>query len=212
MIHFGQRLYEARIKRGLTIDEVAKATKIRPQFIKAIEKGDFKKLPSAAYTQGFVKNYITFLGLPTKELLALFRREYDEKEFVDILPESFTKGEEIPLRRIALQHALFVSIGILLVLLGYIVFQYRSAFLDPSVTIQSPKENATLHVQTVDVIGITQPNTTVTVNNESAFVDDNGHFRKQITLFGGKSTIVITVVNRFGRKKILERHVQIISN
>jgi len=212
MIKFGQRLYEARIKKGLTIEEVAKATKIRSRFIKAIEKGEYKKLPSPAYTQGFVKNYISFLELPQTELIALFRREYDEREFVNVLPESFTKAEEIPLHRITFQQTLLVTIGILLILFGYILFQYRYAFLDPSLNIQSPKENAILHTQIIDITGTTQPNNTVTVNNYPVFVNDSGRFRKQITVFSGKSTIIIRVANRFGRKKILERHVQVFSD
>ncbi len=49
MITAGQKLYEERIRRGLTLEEIARATKIRSSFLSAIEKGEYKKLPSSAY-------------------------------------------------------------------------------------------------------------------------------------------------------------------
>src|SRR5258708_508503 len=100
MVRLGQRLKEERTLKNLTIDEVAKATKIRPQFISAMEQGNYKNLPSKAYAHGFVKNYISFLGLSMRDSLAMFRREFDEKEYVDVLPESFTKQKNIPLNKI----------------------------------------------------------------------------------------------------------------
>src|ERR1051326_7290810 len=96
MVPVGQRLQQERIKKGLSIDEIARATKIRPNFISALEKGNYKKLPSSAYVQGFIKNYAEYLGLPKKEILALFRREFDEREFIGVLPESFAKNKKPP--------------------------------------------------------------------------------------------------------------------
>lgn len=208
MVRFGQRLYEARRKKGLTVEEVAKATRIRPQFIIAIEKGDYRKLPSTAYAQGFVKNYISFLGLPLREMLALFRREFDEREFITVLPESFTSSREIPLKRIRLQQAVILTVCILFLLFVYIVFQYRYAFLNPTITIQSPREHQVFHSQNITVTGTTQPNNIVVVNNEPAFVDSNGHFKKTLTLFAGSQTITIKAVNTFGKKQIIERHIE----
>ena len=52
MIRVGQLLRDERVRKRLTIEEVAKATKIRTNFLSAIEKGEYKKLPSSAYAQG----------------------------------------------------------------------------------------------------------------------------------------------------------------
>ena len=73
MVHVGEKLSEERIRRGLTLEEVAKATKIRASFLQAIEKGEYKKLPSGTYVHGFVRNYAKFLGLPEYEILSLFK-------------------------------------------------------------------------------------------------------------------------------------------
>jgi len=206
MIRLGQRLKEERLFKNLTIDEVAKATKIRSQFITAIEQSNYKKLPSKAYAQGFVKNYVSFLGLPLKESMAMFRREFDEREYVDVLPESFTKQKTIPLHRINWYRTVIGTVVILLGLICFLFFQYRAALFDPSLSLTVPNENATVTKETIQVIGTTNTNVTISVNNDAAYVDSNGHFIKNITVFPGKNVITVVATNKFGRKKTIERH------
>lgn len=76
----GQILKQARIKKNLGINQVAKATKIRPAYLKALEEDNYQKLPSATSARGFIKNYAEFLGLASTEVLAIFRRDFDEKK------------------------------------------------------------------------------------------------------------------------------------
>src|SRR3989344_231387 len=95
MIRTGQKLRDERIRRGLSIDDVAKATKIRSSFLLAIEKGDYSKLPSSAYVQGFVRNYAEYLGLSKREVLAIFRREFDEEKVFRVLPEGMVKSSDV---------------------------------------------------------------------------------------------------------------------
>src|SRR5690348_16578344 len=116
MVKLGEKLIEERKKQGLSLDEIAKATKIRRSFLEAIEKGEYKKLPSSAYAQGFVKNYVAYLGLPEKELLALFRREFNEDELLGVLPQSFTRPKEISLEGVKIKRAAVIGGGILLAL------------------------------------------------------------------------------------------------
>lgn len=207
MIKLGQRLKEERIAKNLTIDEIAKATKIQPQFITAIEQSNYKKLPSKAYAQGFVKNYISFLGLPLRDSLAMFRREFDEREYIDLLPESFTKKKDIPLHKINWQRTVLSGSVIILILVGYFLFQYRAAFFAPSLTVAIPKENSRIHTDMITVKGATDSNSTVMVNTILTYVDGTGHFTKIVPVFSGKSTIVIVSTNKFGKKTIVERHV-----
>lgn len=209
MIQIGQRLYEERLRRGLTIDEVANATKIRPQFIKAIETGNYKQLPSSAYALGFVKNYVSFLGLPTRQFLPLFRREFDEKEYNDVLPESFTRPKTRSLKQARIGRIIIVILVILIPLLGYVFFQYRFAFFNPGLRIQNPIENAKVTSDVVSVTGKTDQNVLITINGTSVLVDNNGYFTKDVMVFPGPMTITVTAVNSFGRKMTVQRHIVI---
>ena len=208
MITAGQKLYEERIRRGLTLEEIARATKIRSSFLSAIEKGEYKKLPSSAYIQGFVKNYAEFLGLPQKEIVALFKREFNEREFLSVLPQGFSKDQDVSLTGIRFGQTAFAIIAIFVTLLGYILFQYRYAFINPPLEIDTPKEGEMVSVPFF-VSGKTDPNATVFINEDSIVVDADGNFKKNITLFPGKTIIKITAQNRLGKKTQIDRHVEI---
>jgi cytoskeletal protein RodZ len=207
MVPVGQRLAQERIKKGLSIDEVAKATKIQKKFILALERGEYKKLPSSAYIQGFIKNYAEFLNLPKREILALFRREFDEREFLEVLPESFAKGRKKAFSGFRLHTTTLLIILGLLFIVGFIVFAYRATFFDPQLTITSPADNIQVTTQSILIQGRTDPDTSLTVNDDPVSLDKDGKFKKQITVFTGSNTITIKAVNKFGKKTVLIRHV-----
>lgn len=208
MIRVGQRLREERIKKGLTLEQVSEATKIRASFLAAIEKSEYHTLPSSAYIQGFVKNYADFLGFPKREFAALFRREFNEREFIKVLPEGFSKKENIPIRpfRFGLQ-AIIVFI-IFFLLSGFLLFQFKSAFIGPPLEILSPQQGARV-AQTVIIRGKTEGNVVILVNDAPVTVEKSGLFQKTITLFPGKATISIKAQNRFGKQTIIERAVTV---
>lgn len=209
MIHAGERLYEERIKKGLTLDEVAKATKIRSSFLAAIEKGEYKKLPSSTYAHGFVRNYARFLGLSEHELLALFKREYDGEKHLKVLPEGLVRKDDFPLKRIKFNQTFKILILVFLVLSVYIIFQYRSAILNPSLNVSYPLENSIVSSQKVTVVGKTDPNSTVSVNNETVSLDKDGNFKKTVNVFPGKAKIIIKAVSNFNKTTILERQIEV---
>lgn len=66
---FGQKLREERIKRGISIAEVAHRLRLSEQQIQAIEDQDFSKLPAAVFLRGYVRNYANLLQLDDTTLL-----------------------------------------------------------------------------------------------------------------------------------------------
>jgi cytoskeleton protein RodZ len=64
----GQALEKARQARGLSLDEVEHATKIRKRYLAGLEREDYRMLPDAVYIQGFLKTYANYLGLDGEEL------------------------------------------------------------------------------------------------------------------------------------------------
>lgn len=209
MVHVGERLSAERVRKGYSLEEVSKATKIRVSFLVAIENGEYKKLPSSAYAHGFVRNYARFLNLPEREILAIFKREYSEDSVVKVLPEGLAQKNDFPLSGFRAKQALKVFFLIFTILLIYIIFQYRSAIFNPSLNVYSPKENSIIYSQAVTVTGKTDPNSIIFINSIPASLDKDGSFKKTISLFSGKTKITIKSVNNFNRVTILERHVEI---
>jgi cytoskeleton protein RodZ len=71
----GGVLEKARKEKGLTLEEVEHATKIRKRYLVGLEREDYGALPDAVYAQGFFKTYANYLGLDGEEL----SREFKER-------------------------------------------------------------------------------------------------------------------------------------
>jgi cytoskeletal protein RodZ len=207
MVRLEQLLKEERIRRKLTLEEAATATRIKPQFLEAIERGAYHELPSPAYAKGFVRNYAEFLGLPKAHTSALFKRDFDEKRAVKVLPEGMVKKSEFPIRRLNVRR--FMIGGVVIALLsGFLLFQTRSIFFPPSLSVSSPKEGSVVSRE-VSIAGKTDNSAVVIINNESVSVDSNGKFQKKIILFPGKATITVKAQNRLGKEAVLNRNVTV---
>jgi cytoskeletal protein RodZ len=70
-----ERLYAAREAKGVDLYRAERDTKIRARYLGALERGDYKELPGAVYTKGFLRNYALYLGLDADEILEQWRRE-----------------------------------------------------------------------------------------------------------------------------------------
>ena len=66
----GVVLSNERIKRGISIQEVADQIKLSRKQIEAIEADAYDRLPGPTFARGFVRNYARFLGLDPVPLLA----------------------------------------------------------------------------------------------------------------------------------------------
>ena len=204
----GQRLQDERKRRNLTLEEVAAAIKIRSEFLSAIEKGAYDRLPSPAYAQGFVSNYGVFLGFSKRETLALFRREFDEQKAYKVLPKGMVEQEKFHHKTFRMQRTTISIIAILIFLVVYLAFQYRSVFFGPPLSVDSPNAGSTVH-QDVQVKGSTDPTAVVAVNGDIVSVDENGNFVKNVTLLPGKSDIQVVAKNREGKTTTLDRLVNV---
>lgn len=71
----GAELRQARESAGLTLNEVAERTKIRPGILTDIEADAHDKLPALTYSLGFVKAYARTIGLDPVAAAERYRRE-----------------------------------------------------------------------------------------------------------------------------------------
>ena len=58
----GQRVTEFREAAGLTLEAVFDRTKIRPEYLKGIEAGDYEGFPETVYIKGFIRTYLKLIG------------------------------------------------------------------------------------------------------------------------------------------------------
>lgn len=69
MVDIGNQLQQAREARGLSLEQVHKATRIKLAYLEAIEAGRFDDLPGTVQARGFVRSYANYLSLDADNLL-----------------------------------------------------------------------------------------------------------------------------------------------
>ncbi len=67
---FGEHLRREREMRGVSLDEIAAATRISTRFLEAIEKDQWDQLPGGVFNRGFIRSIARFLGLDEDSLVA----------------------------------------------------------------------------------------------------------------------------------------------
>jgi cytoskeleton protein RodZ len=66
----GARLKEQRQKRGITLDEISKSTKIGTRFLEAVEEDQFDRLPGGIFNKAFIRAYARSIGADEEQAVA----------------------------------------------------------------------------------------------------------------------------------------------
>ena len=69
MSSFGEELRKQRELRQITLQEIAKTTKVNLRFLEALERDDFDTLPGGLFTRGFIRAYASHLGLDPEAMV-----------------------------------------------------------------------------------------------------------------------------------------------
>src|SRR5512138_1245712 len=73
MTTIGQKLKAEREDRRLTLEKVFEATRIRIQYLQALEADDLSVMPSPVQARGYLRNYAEYLGFDVDKMLAEMR-------------------------------------------------------------------------------------------------------------------------------------------
>jgi cytoskeletal protein RodZ len=110
MATFGENLRRERELRGVSLRDIAEATKISSRFLKALEEDRVDILPGGLFPRAFVKQYARHLGLDADRLVAEFLYAH-----ADTLaePESPKHAQDAPPRGGWFVIIVFLGIGLL---------------------------------------------------------------------------------------------------
>ena len=158
----GERLEEARKRKGISIREAAETTKIRSDYLQKFEANSFDVDLPPLYLKGFLRSYARFLELDPDRLLSELnsvlaehkpaRREtrevYGRVDFADA-SRATEGGAAAPVSRSAQDQALLIKFGLIglgaiLLLVAIIVLCRVLFFSAPAKSAQAPTQPATL--------------------------------------------------------------------
>jgi len=83
----GETLRRARLSKNVTFEDAERVTRIRREYLEALEQEDFGRLPAPVYARGFLRSYAGYLGLDPGELMPFFPVGHVEEPKLDPLPE-----------------------------------------------------------------------------------------------------------------------------
>lgn len=178
----GKILLRERRKRRFSLAKLSERTKIKEQYLRAIEKEEWGSLPNFATTQGFVKNVASALGTNPGTAVALLRRDWEERK----VEKETGRGH---IATLWTPKTTTMAIGILVTLLVgfYLIEQYKTFTAPPPLDISETTRVA----NGVKISGQTASEAQVLINGEPLLVDKNGNFSITITQLqpGGKLTV-----------------------
>lgn len=126
----GQLLRRAREQKGMSLEDIAKKTRIPLRHLGSIESGDFDALPGRTYAIGFAKSYARAVGLSDASIGTQLRTEMDEQGHGAYQAESSGYAPANP-SSIPPPYLAWTAGGIgVLVLVGYLV--WRTLILNPA--------------------------------------------------------------------------------
>jgi cytoskeletal protein RodZ len=204
----GQIIESARVKKKLSYKRLEEVTKIRASFIESVEKGKWNELPAFPTVSGFVKSLSSALGIDEKMAVAVLKRDYPPKK-LNINPKP-----DVP-TRFAWSPKLTFAIGtgiIVLIVLGYLGFQYFRFISPPGLTVDSPKENQVVNGTSIPVFGSTDSDVKITVNNQPVLVDQDGKFSVNLDIAGTTKEIDIIATSRSGKINEIKRDILVSNN
>ena len=79
-IGVGAALRKARERRGLSLHEASRETRMTIEYLRALEDEDFDSLPGEPWVRGSLRTYAHFLGLSREKVAAAYARHADESE------------------------------------------------------------------------------------------------------------------------------------
>lgn len=201
MSTIGRLLQEEREKRGLTLLDVEKATKIRKKQLSSIEKGIWSGFSSRTYIQGIIKLYGNFLGLPEEKLLAFFRREYEKKDN----PRFKQKIETHHYTPITTK-VFFVLMALAgFIFLSYFGYQIKVYLSPPTVTILSPQTLTIKRQSKFELVGQTEKDSSVQINGRDVYLDGQNQFSTMISIPDKRKEVTIIVTGANGKKTVVKK-------
>jgi len=84
----GNLLRQRREELGLSLENLAGKTRIRRDYLSALEENRFEFLPAPAYLTGFLRSYAGELGLDPEEMLRRLRAQTDTPQISGKEPEA----------------------------------------------------------------------------------------------------------------------------
>lgn len=183
MFYASSLLKNTRLDKEWELSDISKKIKIPVKYLEAIENEKINCFPQEPYCSLIIKDYADYLGLNGTDVLALFRRDFEQK----LKTKNIKKTEFYFTPKFTFTVSI---IAIILLFSIYLMSEYYKFHQPPKLKVNWPLE-ATVSSSIVEINGITDPESTVRINDDLILVDSQGKFEKKVSLTSGENKITV---------------------
>jgi cytoskeletal protein RodZ len=201
----GQIIEDARTKKRFSLKKLEDITKIKTSFIESIEKDNWQALPSFTIVLGFVKSIASALDIDEKTAVATLKRDYLPKK-LNINPKPDVSSNVSWSPKLTFMVGI---IAVILLILGYLGFQYVRFISPPEVTVDSPIEGQKVAVGSIMVFGSSDPDAKIIINSQPVLMDEDGKFSVKIDVNKSTNEIEIKAISRSGKERTISRKITV---
>ncbi|MBI2459701.1 MAG: helix-turn-helix domain-containing protein [Parcubacteria group bacterium] len=203
-----EQLRGARQAKKLKLPPIAKKLNISEEYLTALEKGEYERLPHGVYGKNFLREYALFLGLNYKKLSNDYDAEInliEPKRQKNLFSKQIVKARHLwAMPKIFKNILIFLIISVCFIYLGYRINKIISP---PLLIINQPAANLTTGQNSLLVAGQTEAEASLMINGQTVLTDKNGGFSQIISLKNGINIIIITANKKHGRNQTIIRQV-----
>ena len=96
LTELGNRLKEARLSKGYSLDDLQEITKIQKRYLVGIEEGNYSIMPGSFYVRAFIKQYAEAVGLDSKVIFRINQLKRLLSQFLKVpLDENLMRDQRI---------------------------------------------------------------------------------------------------------------------
>jgi len=206
----GDLLRKAREKAHYTLEEMAKATHIKLEYLEALEDSDFDALPAATFVKAYIRNYSRVFKMDEKPLFAILRRDYEESVKGQLIRRDLLSPK---LKRKTLwspiQLVFVAAATIFLVFFSYAAWQWYQLSRPPQLFLTSPAENEAVSSRVL-LQGGTRPDAILTINAMPVSLQPDGSFSTELYLpQEGVNTVTLRATDKNGKSTVVQRNLRV---
>lgn len=201
-------LKTTRHEKKLKLKKIAIALNINIKYLRALEAGKLQRLPEGVYGKNYLKEYAIHLGLDHIELSKLFdedKKNSLSKERSDIFSKQIIKGRSFLIMPKIIKN--FLIAAVILICFLYLGVYINRIVSPPKIEIYEPIDNYIINNNYLNVIGISEKETQITINGELILLEEDGQFVKRIDLKSGVNTIIIRAKKKYSKEIIIRKQV-----
>lgn len=205
----GEKLKKIRLGKNWTLHDASRHTKIASRYLEFLEKTQYDTFPGEVYIKNFIRTYSKTLGFNPDSALIQYAKE---QHVIEQKKHNwfFKEIEKLPILDKLLKPSVIQKTIICLIILGvlsYLSFNIYRTVAPPSLIVVYPKQDIEIYAPFITVLGKSDAEATVFVNDKEVITKDDGTFKEQVILRYGLNRIIVSAKRKHGFISKEVRHV-----